>query len=442
MVNDKEFIIKFNDFIEVWNIIKFYAKEYKCNSEMSIKELNINDNLSFFLNDISEYGFGMYLSAASQSFIEWQNSFLNNIIENNLSTKSILNKYVNNIKNKIGVNEAKENQILLIEERIHSSHYKDICEIIYSLSERDILKSDKINYNDYNHFIYDYDKIEEELGKIILPGLQLFKSEDDLELVIYWGEGFKGKRSQIPLDFYLKYPQKEFDIIEKELIFNYLKDKIKPEIIPLNNILTDNDILKNLFGFTQMLIIYLTTKKFVKTDTPILSIIKSLSSEYDFPNIFLEFLTLLGNKITIEKIMNLFTIFEHLCFNELLKLLKNEYREDIKEKIQNDIINKIENNEKNLNKIYSKKDLDKALRRLISRYLIGTGDINDIKTENDLFFELNREDLWDEKIKKIEDFDKEIKEDFEEFKLKVNQAYSLYNLIGNEDREEIDNFFK
>ena len=442
IINDKEFIKKFNDFIEVWNIIKFYAKKYKCNSEMSIKELNINDNLSFFLNDISEYGFGMYLSAASQSFIEWQNSFLNNIIENNLSKSSILNKYVNNIKNKIAVNEAKENQILLIEERIHSSHYKDICEIIYSLSERDILKSDKINYNDYNHFIYDYDKIEEELGKIILPGIQLFKSEDDLELVIYWGEGFKGKRSQIPLDFYLKYPQKEFDNNEKELIFNYLKDKIKPEIIPLNNILTDNDILKNLFGFTQMLIIYLTTKKFVKTDTPILSIIKSLSSEYDFPNIFLEFLTLLGNKITIEKIMNLFTIFEHLCFNELLKLLKNEYREDIKEKIQNDIINKIENNEKNLNKIYSKKDLAKALRRLISRYLIGTGDINDIKTENDLFFELNREDLWDEKIKKIEDFDKEIKEDFEEFKLKVNQAYSLYNLIGNEDREEIENFLE
>ena len=102
---------------------------------------------------------------------------------------------------------------------------------------------------------------------------------------------------------------------------------------------------------------------------------------------------------------------------------------------------KFKNNQMNLNKIYSKKDLARALRRLISRYLIGSGDINDIKTESDLFFELNREDLWDEKIKKIEDFDIIIKEDFEEFNLKVNEAYSLYNLIGNEDKKEIEDFF-
>ena len=440
-INDKEFLKKYNDFIEAWNEIKFYSKKYKCNPEMPVKELNLDDYLSYFLSDISEYGFGMYLSAASQSFIEWQNSFLNNLIENNLSTKNILNKYVNNIKNKIGVNEAKENQILLIEERIHNSQYMNIDEIIYSFTERNIFKNSKNNYNDYNNFIYDYDKIEEELGKIILPGLQLFKSEDNLELVIYWGEGFKGNRSQIPLEFILKYPQKELDFNEKNVIIEYLKEKINYEITNLNSILFKNDILKQLFGFTQMLIIYLTTKKFIKENVTISSLLELLSKEYTFPFIFLDFFDSKGNKLTIDKLLNIYSIFEHLCFNDLLILLKNEYKKEIEEKIKADIMKKFKNNQMNLNKIYSKKDLARALRRLISRYLIGSGDINDIKTESDLFFELNREDLWDEKIKKLEDFDIKIKEDFEEFNLKVDEAYSLYNIIGKEDKKEIEDFF-
>ena len=45
------------------------------------------------------------------------------------------------------------------------------------------------------------------------------------------------------------------------------------------------------------------------------------------------------------------------------------------------------------------------------------------------------------KIKKLEDFDIKIKEDFEEFNLKVDEAYSLYNIIGKEDKKEIEDFF-
>ena len=186
---NNEFVEKFNNFINVWNIIKFYALKFKCNTELPIKELNSEDNLSYFLNDISEYGHGMYLAAASQSFIELQNSFLQNILDNNSNENDILYKYINHIKNKVGINEANSNQILLIEERIKKSEYRDIDDIIYQNSERNIYKNDKINYFEYNNIKYNYDKIEEELGKIILPELQLFKSEDYLNLVIYWGEG-------------------------------------------------------------------------------------------------------------------------------------------------------------------------------------------------------------------------------------------------------------
>ena len=190
-----------------------------------------------------------------------------------------------------------------------------------------------------------------------------------------------------------------------------------------------------------MLIIYLTTKKFIKENVTISSLLELLSKEYTFPFIFLDFFDSKGNKLTIDKLLNIYSILEHLCFNDLLILLNNEYKKEIEEKNKDDIMKKFKNNQMNLNKIYSKKDLARALRRLISRYLIGSGDINDIKTESDLFFELNREDLWDEKIKKIEDFVIIIKEDFEEFNLKVDEAYSLYNIIGKEDKKEIEDFF-
>ena len=439
---NKEFVDKFNKFIEIWDIIKPYSIKYKCNLEMPIKELNSDDYLAYYLNNISEFGFGMYLSAASQSFIEWQNSFLNNIIENNSSEEKILYKHINNLKAKIGINEANEKQILLIEERFKNSNYRDIDELIYNYSERNIFKNGKINYNEYNNFKFDYDKIEEELGNIILPGLQLFKGEDELNLIIYWGEGFKGKRSQILIEFYSKYPQIELDLNEKNVIANYLKEKLDIESSNFNIISTNSDILKSFFSCFQMLIIDLSTKIVAKIDTPILSILNLLSSEYAFPPNFIDFFKSKADKITINKIIDIYLIFEHLCFGDLISLLKDEYKKEIDEKIKNDLIKRIETYETNSNKFYSKNDLAKAIRRLISRYLVGKGDINDIKPERDLCFELSREDLWNEQIKKIDDLDEKIKEHFGDFKLKVDQALSLYELIGNEDKKEIINLFK
>ena len=69
-----------------------------------------------FLNDDQELNNGMYLASAFQNFIEWQNQFLQPILDANLK-KGILNQYVNNISKKISVQEAKSEQIIDIEER-------------------------------------------------------------------------------------------------------------------------------------------------------------------------------------------------------------------------------------------------------------------------------------------------------------------------------------
>ena len=135
--------------------------------------------------------------------------------------------------------------------------------------------------------------------------------------------------------------------------------------------------------------------------------------------------------------MDIYLIFEHLCFNELLLLLKDEYKKEINENKKVEIIEKV-----NKYKYYSKKDLSCALRKLISRYLVGKGELNDIKPENDLCFELSREDLWNEKIRNIEDLENKIKEHIGKFELKVEEAFSLYELIGNEDKQDIENIFK
>ena len=425
-IND-EFVEIFNNFINAWNIIKPFARKYKCNTELPIKELNSEDNLAYFLNDISEYGYGMYLAAVSQSFIEWQNSFLQNVLDNNSKPDDILYKYINQFKNKICVNEANKKQILLIEERIKNSEYKDINEIIYKYSERNIYKNDKINYSEYNNFKYDYEKIEEELGKIILSGLQMFKSEDNLNLVIYLGEGFKGKKSQSLIEFYTLYPQTEITFDEKNIIIGYLNEQL----------MKNNNVVKQLFSFFQILIINISTSKTLNIDTSISSLKETLSVKYEFANEIFEIFSFNEKIFTIDKILPIYLILEHLCYNDLILLLKEEYKKEINENKIKGIKDKI-----NICRFYSKKDFACALRRFISRYLVGKGELNDIKTENDLCFELSREDLWNENIRKIDDLDDKIKENIGEFELKVNEAYCLYELIGGEDKQDIENIFE
>jgi len=66
---------------------------------MPVKDLTIDDNLICFLNDNSELYNGMYLASACQNFIEYQNSFLQPILDEN-QLNGILYPYVDNIKKK------------------------------------------------------------------------------------------------------------------------------------------------------------------------------------------------------------------------------------------------------------------------------------------------------------------------------------------------------
>ena len=425
------FNIKYNNFIEAWEQVKFDSVKYKCNPEMEVKSgFRQDDKLINFLNDYMEFNNGMYIAASFQNFIEWQNEFLQQIINANIND-GILHKYVDNILKKIPIHEAKPEQIIIIEEKFkkNGNKFVDFNDLIYTFSKRKIFGNDgTINYFNYNNFEYDYDKIEEELGKILLPDVCLFKGEDELNFIKYWGEGFRGKNSDIISNFFLKYPQIDLNTKEKQEIIEYISN--------MNKIYKSYDF-KNFYGSLQKLLFYLTKQEIINENETLSNILKNCPENIKLSSDCENFFYNEGKNLTVNKLMNLFFFFEHLSFKYFTDNLSPNYKLEIPKdktvKIMEKLLEK-NNSEDKINII----DLAAATRRLISRYLSGDVSYIDISEKKDLFFELGREELWEEKIRKFGDLSKLIFEKIGEFKLVVGQAYEFYNLIGEDDKKSLN----
>ena len=89
IMNDSNFKNKLIGFKGAWENIKNYATKYKCKDPMKPKKLDENESLIYFLNDDGELGYGMYLAAACQNFIEWQNQFLQPIIDSEIQNSNL-----------------------------------------------------------------------------------------------------------------------------------------------------------------------------------------------------------------------------------------------------------------------------------------------------------------------------------------------------------------
>jgi hypothetical protein len=331
------------------------------------------------------------------------------------------------MRKKVQLHKAKHDNILLIKDRFSKSKYLNENDIIYSFSERNIFNKDgKINYYDYNSFVYDYEAIEDELGKVILPGVCLFEGEKELNFVTFWFEGFRGGRSQILIDLNSIYPQKNLEEEDKKAIVKYIERMNKEKVQGYD--------FKDFFGSIQLFIFYLTQKGDIEDNVTVNNIIKNPPEYLKVSDDFKNFFENEGKEIIIEKIMKLFFFIEHLCFEYSVKTLQKEYKKEIPKDLQNKITAKLLNQEK-LNEAYSIKDLGAAVRRFISRYLAGTMQELEIKEDRKLSDELGREDLWDEKISENYDLLEINNKLLDEFKLTVSQAYEFYKLIGKEDED-------
>ena len=434
---EKGFNKKYNNFTKAWDHIKSKATKYKCRPPMEVKEkFSKKDKLINFLNDAGELYNGMYLASACQNFIEWQNTFLQPIVDANMFN-GILHNYVNTITKKIPVQEAKPDQIVLIKQSFNKNgKYVDFNDLIYAFSERNIYGDNgKINYSDYNTFVYDYDRMEEELGKIILPGVCLFEGEDNINFVTYWGEGFRGGNSSMISKFYLKYSQVDLTMEEKKEIINYIAQMNK-KIFAKNKKQKKYDF-KNFFGSLQILLFYLTEKGVMKEEEKIVDVIKNAPAYLKLSDDCKNFFNKEGKEYNLKKIMNLFFFFEHLCFEDLAETLQPEYKAPIPEDIKGKIIDRFIKQKKEDDKI-PVKYFGASTRRLISRYLAGKLQVTDIKEDRDLAGELTRIELWEERYGKLEDLEDIIYGKFKDFKLTVGQAYEFYNIIGQDDRKTIE----
>ena len=416
----------FDNFEKSWQAIKKKAIKYQSNNVMEPKNLTDKDNLVYFLNDVNENGYGMYIAAAYEKFIKWQNGFLEYIIKNSSNNKN-LNYFIENMKNKIPIYQANKNQILSIDNCFDDLSIRNFDDLIYAFSRRNIYGKDGIiNYLNYNSFLYDIVSIEDELGKFVLSGKCLFEDEENLNFMNYWGEGFNAGKSDILDKFYLKYKQKDLEKDKIEKIIEYIKTK---------RIEGKNDF-KPFLGSIQLIIFYLVNNNAKENDT-IQNIIISAEKYLNIDKDTFDFFNNDVKELNVENIMHIFFLFEHVCFNDIIKYLPEEYKVNIKGEIEEKIKSKLLSDNLNINDNFTITEFGAAVRRFISRYLIRKKQKVFIDLKSSLDSHLKKTDLWGEKIGKLKNLGQIISDLMKEFDLKVEQVYEFYNLIKEKDEKEI-----
>ena len=428
VLNNKKLENLFEKYSKSWDNIKSYATKYECRNEMEILNINKDSYLSEFLLDNGELYHGMYLAAAYDMFIEWQNSIISNIINVN-SQNGLLKSYIQLLKRKVYVQEANENDILSISKFIDN---KVIDDIIFKYVYRNCFEKDKngkleIDYYNYDSFSFDFEKMEIELGKILLIGKKQFitKEEDKnyLNFVTYRFEGFRNNKSSIIIEFREKYESKELIQQEKDDILRYLNSQ---NIINISNMkIKKMKELENIYFSLQTLLFYIYKENF-EIIKPINDIINELPEYICICEQLKNFFNIYQN-FGINSILKIFENIESLCFEVIRQNLNEEYKKVIKNPFQNQIKNYINNNKNGI--ILIAKNFPDALRKLISRYLAGKRSDMEIDEKKELKYYVAQEDLWENDPSRDEQLQNALDEFFINFQLTVGQCLALYDLL-------------
>jgi hypothetical protein len=376
-------------------------------------DLDENTSLAHFLNDDGEICKGMYIAAAYQNFITWQNQFLDGLIEP-LRQNGILHYFIKNIGKSIDVQNAKKNEALNFD-IINES----LIEKIFESSQRNIFtQKDKVNYLNYKQFIYDFDYLEKILGETLLPGKVKFNGTLNLKYVTYCFEGFRGSKTSVLSDFAGKYKIEPLNIESKQRIYDTIKDKLENQTDELSKIL-----------FSIQLLIYYLTQERKDGKEEIKKVLEELP---DYVNLSKECLEFLGNqKLIINEIIGAYSYIELLCFKPIVGNLRDHYKKPIDANIIENINKSFEDK---IFQVFTKLSLASACRKLISRYLVSIRDDTDFNENNPLDLYLNREELWEKNILDNKIFEEDL-EIFRKNELKLGQCYELYKLLGGDEKE-------
>ena len=414
------------NFLSSWDLIKSKSVQYKCRVLRDLDkgqkpyEIKIENLLCDFLVDDGDKEGGMFLAAAYQYLIESQNTFINNIISKN-NINGVLNSYVVQLEQEVHIQDATKNEIININEEIFDLFEK----LVINNSMRNIFseKKDEINYSNYNDIIYNYDIIEEELGKKILPGLKKFTNEK-IKFITYLYEGFRGENSTVLKDYISKYNPKDLDEIEKDSLYNLLEENRNSRFY--NDVFASLQILMNQIikeNYPKDILLYQIIEKLPKYVILEQKLVDFFNKQYTYYYDLKLF--------TVNSLIPIFDYFEALCWKDMKKNIPIDYQDDVPEHTKKYIIEYFEKNEKE-NKIINKENLTFAIRKLISRTIAVTRQEMEIQSTGNLKHYIINEDLWNKIVIETEGFENEIDEIFKNDVL-VGQSYKLYLALNGDN---------
>ena len=375
-------------FIKSWENIKSKCTSYACTQ---MRPLNIDEytTLNNILPDNVEREGGMYILSAYTNFINWQNIFIDNIL-NNKNEKSPINPYLYQLKQEINAFEATKSDIIKVDEKFDAK----LKDIINKYSMRDIFRNEKIDFKGFKYPIkIDFDSIEKELVDIILPGIKKFKKEEEggIRLIYYTNDSLRNKNNLIFSNYISKYPNKKLSEEVIKLLGLYL-DKVDKE----------NKILDFKYS-CEVLIKHIQNQNYEESES-IFEIMNLLQEDEKLDDTFQQFC--INDKeqklFRIDNLVSTYNIIELKCWNKI----KEEVHSDYKIKIPNDQRKELKEYLENIFKenkyIISKQDLSNALRRFISRNLTGVLTNTSISESNKLFGYIQKEEFWDEQNENLE----------------------------------------
>ena len=418
--NDNNMKILFESFQKSWEKISAKLTNYDCRGELSDKKtISENDCLAYFLNDNFENDYGIYIATIYKVFITYQNDFLKDLVKNK-SNNEYLHLYSNQIKREIIIQKAKKYEIVSLD--ISNSLYKSFDNLIYSFSYRNCFNEDgTINYLNYKEIKFDFDSIEKELSKIILPGKRLFSNEKEQNFITYALEGFN-QNENIILDF-----------IEKIKDINYLTKEEKDTLL---NILRKVDYKLILFNL-QSLFLYFVRKKNID-GTELLNEELDLLQNNNIIKLDEEIFNIFSTHFKI-KVNQLIDCYEFVEFYNYDKIILNVPKK-IRDKLNKEQIKQLDEYfSSKENYLINKNDLGNAVRKYICRYLVGDRFQNIYW--NIFIFLKEKKELWNENInieKNEAQFKKEIGE-LESFNIYISQAIDFYEKLGGERAEQEKN---
>ena len=418
--NNGPFENDFSLFLKSWNEIKEKCTQYKCrplaDKQKEAFNLNIGSYLCNFLVDDGVRGGGMFLASAYENFISWQNNFIDSVINKN-KMNGVLNYYVPLLEQDIDIQEAKEDEILTIDDNT----YTTLNKLINTCSMRNIIEKDnKINYEKYNDIDYNFDFIEEELAKIILPGKKRFKN--NIKFITYLYEGFRGGNSAVLADYLLKYPSRELFEAEKDSLVDFV-DKNKSRGI-YNDIFSSlqllmNEIIKE--NYEPSIPIYEIIMKLPNVVKINSQIVKLLQEKY------LSDINQQLNLFAINSLVPLLEYFESLCWDEIKQNISEDYKIDLSEENKKYILEYFEKNN-NPENLINKKNTTVALRKLLSRSIAGRREDVDINKDAILGNYMKQEYLWNNNLVDDIKFENEIAKLFKD-DIKIENAFAIFNLL-------------